>query len=332
LVNLKLPFAGRSLTATSLAACLVGWRTWRVLLFAAMDELLTEDERALFTQLTGRSQVPLQRVEEFVGVIGRRGGKSRAIATLAVYIAALCSHTDTLVPGETGLVLIIAPDQRQALIVLEYIAAALAATPILAQLVASRTVDTLTLTTGISIEVRSASFRRLRGPTYLAVIADEAAFLLADESANPDVEILNAVRPGLATTNGPLIIISSPYARRGAVWDTWRRHYGVAGDPLILVAQRASRTSTLPQSVVDRALERDERDAASASAEYLAQFRTDVESFVVQASGGNFVGVVNVVPVPADRYLTAEDAAKTMVSKSSPTALLWSALDEYSAL
>jgi hypothetical protein len=136
------------------------WRTWRVLLIAAMGEPLTEDERMLFAELTGRSQEPLQRVEEFVGVIGRRGGKSRAIATLAVYIAALCSHTDTLVPGETGLVLIIAPDQRQALIVLEYIAAALAATPILAQLVASRTADTLTLTTGISIEVRSASFRR----------------------------------------------------------------------------------------------------------------------------------------------------------------------------
>ena len=29
---------------------------------------------------------------------------------------------------------------------------------------------------GTAIEVRSASFRRLRGPTYIAVIADEAAF------------------------------------------------------------------------------------------------------------------------------------------------------------
>jgi hypothetical protein len=38
------------------------WRAWRVLLIAAMGELLTEDERALFTQLTGRSQEPLQRV------------------------------------------------------------------------------------------------------------------------------------------------------------------------------------------------------------------------------------------------------------------------------
>jgi hypothetical protein len=246
----------------------------------------------------------LQRVEEFVGIIGRRGGKSRAIAVLATYIAALCTHTDTLVPGETGLVLIIAPDQRQALIVLEYIAAAFAATPILSQLVASRTADTLTLTNRVSIEVRSASFRRLRGPTYLAVICDEAAFWHSDESANPDVEILNAVRPGLATTNGLLAIISSPYARRGVVWDAWRCHYGPAGDPLILVAHGASRTfnPSLPQSVVDRALE---RDAASASAEYLAQFRTDVESFIsreaVEACVA--VGVRERAPLPDADYM-----------------------------
>jgi hypothetical protein len=201
-------------------------------------------------------------------------------------------------------VLIIAPDQRQALIVLEYIAATFAATPILSQLVASRTADTLTLTNRVSIEVRSASFRRLRGPTYLAVICDEAAFWHSDESANPDVEILNAVRPGLATTNGLLAIISSPYARRGVVWDAWRCHYGPAGDPLILVAHGASRTfnPSLPQSVVDRALE---RDAASASAEYLAQFRTDVESFIsreaVEACVA--VGVRERAPLPDADYM-----------------------------
>jgi hypothetical protein len=160
------------------------------------------------------------------------------------------------------------------------------------------------LTNRVSIEVRSASFRRLRGPTYLAVISDEAAFWHSDESANPDVEILNAVRPGLATTNGLLAIISSPYARRGVVWDAWRRHYGPAGDPLILVAHGASRTfnPSLPQSVVDRALE---RDAASASAEYLAQFRTDVESFIsreaVEACVA--VGVRERAPLPDADYM-----------------------------
>jgi hypothetical protein len=70
-----------------------------------------------------------------------------------------------------------------------------------------------------------------------------------------------------------MIIASSPYARRGVLWDTHRRHYGPDGDRLILVAQGASRefNPRLPAL---------ERDAASASAEYLANFRIDIESFV----------------------------------------------------
>jgi hypothetical protein len=97
--------------------------------------------------------------------------------------------------------------------------------------------------------------------------------------ANPDVEILNAVEPGLATTGGPLILASSPHARRGVLWEMYKRHHGAGGDPLILVAHSPSRTlnPSLPQRVVDRALE---KDHARARAEYLAEFRTDVEGFV----------------------------------------------------
>jgi hypothetical protein len=223
------------------------------------------------------------------------------MATLAAYIAGLCKHK--LVPGETGVVLAIAPDQRQATIVLDYATAAFNESPMLRQLVVSRTQDTLELKNGISIEVRSASFRRLRGPTYIAVIADEAAYWYSDEfSSNTDAEILNAVRPGLATTGGPLIIASSPYAKRGVLWETHRRHFGKNGDPRILVAQGSSRdfNPTLPQSVIDRAME---RDRAKASAEYLAEFRNDIESFVsfevVRACLGDYV---EAAPISDHRY------------------------------
>ena len=57
------------------------WRSWRALLIAAMGEELSEDEREIFTKLTGREREPLQRVDQFAAVIGRRGGKSKAIAT-----------------------------------------------------------------------------------------------------------------------------------------------------------------------------------------------------------------------------------------------------------
>jgi hypothetical protein len=76
-----------------------------------------------------------------------------------------------------------------------------------------------------------------------------------------------------------LALISSPYAKKGELHSLWKRHYGPTGDPRIIVAQAPSRTMnpTLPQSVIDRAME---RDAASAQAEYMAEFRSDVGAFV----------------------------------------------------
>ena len=117
--------------------------------------------------------------------------------------------------------------------------------------------------------------------TCVAALGDECAFWMSDKSANPDVEILNAVRPALATTQGPLIAISSPYARRGALWDTYKKHFGPEGDPSILVAQGATRdfNPDLPQSIIDKAMD---RDPAAAAAEYMAQFRTDVEGFITR--------------------------------------------------
>jgi hypothetical protein len=277
------------------------WRAWRTLLIAAMGEALSDDERETFKKLTGRQHEPGQRVEELCAIAGRRGGKSRAMATLAAYLGGLCKHP--LVRGERGVLLCIAPDQRQAAIVLDYTTAAFEQSPILKQLIVNRTTDTLELSNGISIEVRASSFRRLRGPTYIAVVCDEAAFWHSDESANPDAEIVNAVRPGLATTGGPLIIASSPYARRGVLWELHRQHHGPEGDPLILVAQGASRefNPSLSAHVVARAME---RDAVSASAEYLAQFRSDIESFVSREAVETCValGVRERAPLPGVTY------------------------------
>jgi hypothetical protein len=76
------------------------------------------------------------------------------------------------------------------------------------------------------------------------------------------------------------------------LWETHRRHFGKNGDPRILVAQGTSRdfNPELSQSVIDRAME---RDRAHATAEYLAQFRSDIESFVsfevVRACLGDYV-------------------------------------------
>jgi hypothetical protein len=297
------------------------WTTWRALLLATMGEPLNSGEQKIFQTFTGgRTQAPPSRVEEAAFVIGRRGGKDRAASVLATYLAALVDWSRVLVRGERGLVLCIGPDQRQAKITRDYIEGAFDHSPIMATMVTGRTADAIELSNRIAIEVRAASFRRLRGVTCVAVIATEAAFWQTDEGGlNPDSEILNAVRPSLATTGGPLIIISSPYARRGEVWDLYHRHFGPQGDPLILVAQGTSRefNPTLPESVVTRALE---RDHAAASAEYLAQFRTDIESFIARE-------VVEAATVPggASCHLfpgSTTNPGQTLVA-DPPTALPW---------
>jgi hypothetical protein len=155
------------------------------------------------------------------------------------------------------------------------------ANPMLARLVRNRTADSLELESGVAIEIRAASFRSVRGITCVAAVCDEICFWYSADSgsANPDSFILDAIRPSLATTHGPLIAISSPYSRRGEAFETLRRHFGEKGDKLILVAQGASRdfNPNLPQRVVDRAME---RDPAAASAEYLGAWRSDLQAFV----------------------------------------------------
>lgn len=284
------------------------WRAWRVLLIAAMGEKLDDEERAIFTALTGRDVEPFERVEEFVAVIGRRGGKTRAAAVLAVYFSCLVDHSDKLAIGERAILPFIATTTRQARKAFAYACGIIDTVEALSGLVLTRTTTSLSLSTGVDLEIQSASWRGNRGDTAVAVIGDEVAFWRSDDAANPDAEILNALRPALATTGGPLIMISSPYARKGELYQTWRQHFGPNGDPLILVAQAPSRTMnpSLPQRVVDRALERDE---ASARAEFLACFRVDVESLLSRELVEDAVepGCVVLPPLSRNRYVAFAD-------------------------
>ena len=131
----------------------------------------------------------------------------------------------------------------------------------------------------MTVEVHTASFRTVRGYSICAALCDEIAFWRDESSSEPDTEILAALRPAMATMSGSMLLCaSSPYARRGVLWETYHRHFKQDGDP-ILVWQAS--TETMNPSVSKEFIARAyEEDAASASAEYGGQFRTDIESFV----------------------------------------------------
>jgi hypothetical protein len=255
------------------------WAAWRALLVAIVGEELTADERTIFHALTGREREPLEPVEEFWAVIGRRGGKTRSMAVPAAYIAGCVDHRDILAPGERGVLPIMAASTVQATQAFNFVSGIFATAASLKGLLEKETNDTLSLASGVDITIRPASFRTIRGITAVGAIGDEIAFWRSDDSANPDTEILRALRPALATTGGLLAAISSPHAKRGELYSTFKRHFGPAGHPSILVAKAPSRTMnpSLSQRVVDRAYE---EDPEAASAEYGAEFRGDLAIFV----------------------------------------------------
>lgn len=248
------------------------WDNWKALLAGFYG--LKTDAKA-FTKLTNRKP-PKTPCDEFWVVMGRRAGKSQMAALMAVYEAVFNDHASKLSKGELATIMVVASDRKQARSVMRYIQGLLLENPMLASLVVSETNESIELNNRCVIEIMTASHRGIRGYTVGAVILDEIAFFYAD-GANPDKEIISAIRPSLATLNGKLIALSSPYAKRGVLWENYKRYFGENGKILIAKAPSLTMNPTLPKSVVEQAMK---EDAASAKAEYLAEFRGDIETYI----------------------------------------------------
>ena len=256
------------------------WRAWIVVLRAIFGLALGSVEAETFRKLTGRSKSPTRQVDEAWVIAGRRAGKSFTVALIAVFLAAMRDWSRYLAPGERGTVMVIASDRKQARVILRYVRGLLRLTPLLQAMVEREVSDAIDLKNRITIEVHAASFRSVRGYSIVCALLDELAFFKTDGlSANPDTEIVEALRPALATVPGSLLIgIGSPYRRAGILWEAHRDFYGKETDD-VLVVKAATRelNPTIRQSVIDRAMA---RDASIASAEWLAEFRSDLQSLL----------------------------------------------------
>jgi hypothetical protein len=258
------------------------WTSWRVFLRALFGLPMDETQRALFAECTGRQEPNREGHSEAWLVCGRRSGKSFTLALIAIFLAGFRDWRPYLAPGEVGTVMILAADRRQARVIMRYCIGLLKAVPMLAQLIESETRETITLRNRIVIEIHTASFRSTRGYTLVAALCDELAFWTTDEYASePDYEVLNALRPGLSTIPGAMLLCaSSPYAKKGALFDAHVKHFGRDGDG-VLVWQAPTRTMnpTVAQRVIDEAME---ADSSNALAEYGAIFRQDLENFIAR--------------------------------------------------
>ena len=95
-------------------------------------------------------------------IVGRRGGKSRIAALIAVYVAFFKDWSPHLSPGEKGRVMVINPDRKQGQVIFDYITALIDSVPMLKNAVERETKDSIHLNNGIIIEITTCNFRTIR--------------------------------------------------------------------------------------------------------------------------------------------------------------------------
>lgn len=127
-----------------------------------------------------------------------------------MWLACFRDYSEILAPGERGVVMVLAADRRQAKVIFRYVRAFLTGVPMLARKIVRETSEEIDLDSGISISIHTSSYRSVRGYTIVAALCDEVAFWRDDSSSNPDTEIIQALRPGMATVPGALLIGELP--------------------------------------------------------------------------------------------------------------------------
>ena len=106
---------------------------------------------------------------------------------------------------------------------------------------------------------------------------DEASFL-----AESDIETARALLPGLATTGGMLVTVSSPYRRSGLVYELHRDFFGVDSDDCLVVAGPSIVFNpTLDVAMIEAATAADPEAAAS---EWHGEFRVGLSQLFDDAT------------------------------------------------
>jgi hypothetical protein len=286
------------------------WDTWEAVLKAAHGIKLSEVELAAFTAVAGRAP-PTRPVRELDIVAGRGAGKDSIISLDATHAAiSFDPRRAKLRPGENVYVMAIAVDRDQAGILFGFIRGYFEEVPALKKLVRDVSADSISLSNSVIIEVRTNSYRGVRGRSILRAVLDEVAHFRSENSANPDFELHGALRPGLARVPGStMVLISSAHKRSGLLYQRFKDYYGRDDDD-VLVVRGGTRAfnPTFDQGEIDKALA---SDPALYGAEYLSEWRDDLSAFIDRAliEAATDTGVVVRPPQPDVRYASFIDAS-----------------------
>lgn len=293
------------------------WRAWCVFLAATYGLPLADlatmglseaDALALYCQHTGRTTYdpPAGGFREAVAIVGRQAGKDRIASVIQAYEAITATPE---ADGTSLYALSICQDARAALRTqFAYVRAPFRKVPLLAPLVIKARAETVTLTTGVTLAAYPCRPHAIRGLRARVVICSELAFFRSRDGFPTDIELLRAVRPLLATTDGRLVILSSPYAADGALFDLHARNFGRDESPvLVWQATAPEMNPTLSAGYLASMA----TDPAAYASEVGAEFRTDVSALLTPEALAECVmtGVHEREPEPGVRYTSFADVA-----------------------
>lgn len=246
---------------------LASWKAWAVVIkcFQGLP-LESEAELKLFRQCTGRYHYnpPKGGYPELVIIVGVQSGKS-TIAGVLLGSAALTGEAGTHALG-------ICQDHRGSMrVLLRYARMPFETLEHFKAEVLRSTADTLELQNGVCLSAYPCRPEAVRGLRACIVVIDELAFFTATDGRPLGQEMVRVARGRVATTGGKVVIISSPYAQSGCLYDLHRKHYGQE-DSSTLVWQASAKlmNPTLSENYLQR-MEQDDPEAYQS--EVLGEFR-----------------------------------------------------------
>ncbi len=250
------------------------WARWKSFLAAVFGLPMSASDLATFRTHTGLQSPRSGGYPEAVAIVGCQSGKTAVAALVASYDAALAEDSR---PGDGEIYsLMIAQDLRASTRTLfSYAAAPFEHVPLFRQEVLNRTAEAITLRNGTVLAAYPCRPAAIRGLRARVVVLDELAYYRSSDGHRVDTEMLRAARTRLATTGGKLLILSSPYAQSGALWDLYRKNYGKDTPILVWQGSAAEMNPTLPVDYLERMREDDPEAYRS---EVLGEFRAGVTS------------------------------------------------------
>jgi Terminase large subunit, ATPase domain len=247
----------------------------RTILRATYGLSLNEAELAFYRRATGREEYIPREHDELSVVAGRQSGKTSRIAALIAVYEAFRDHG--LPPDQRGYVFVIATAMKQAKIAFNFIKKYIHGSPTLKSLVLNTTRDEIELRNGVVIACRPCSYAAVRGYPVICVICDEMAFWCHEETAaNPEREVIEALRPGMATLyNTKLVKISTPFRKEGILYDEFQQRNEL--EHLVWQVTTEEMNPAVTKQFLDKALQ---RNPETFNREHLAVFTDSISGWI----------------------------------------------------